>query len=452
MSLILLLRIEMSISILPRILIIGPEPFNYTRGYGITISNLFKDWPKEKLVTLYFHDVPRDDSICSEQYLLEVKRKGANRRTNRAEAETRIIETQSQHRLSHIMGNVVKKFISKWFNIIGLGKSCQLGNFNKYLITGMLNRVITKFDPDLIYCTVTSLQEINIVKEVATKYNTPIVIHIMDDWIVNARRASGLIPQLWGRRIDNRYAWLIHNSALRLGIGSHLCDEYRERYHEEFLPFQNSPEADLWIAYSRSEWENRGVFRFVFTGGVYDSCNKNALLQIAETIDYINRFNGRKYQLDIYTNSPNINEIQKLIDGYFGCSVVAVKSDQTEIAKLLGSSDALVLPFDFSEEAKAASRFSMPTKLPVYMLSASPMFVYGPCSTSAVRYIKKSKTGYILDKESSKEEIARHMIEFSQNHIMRKKVSLRAQIKALSLSAEVVRPKFIKSIVEAANQ
>ena len=57
---------------LPRVLIVG-QPFNNATGGGITLSNLFAGWDKDKIAVAcfsYYFSVPVDTTICDRYYQL----------------------------------------------------------------------------------------------------------------------------------------------------------------------------------------------------------------------------------------------------------------------------------------------------------------------------------------------------------------------------------------------
>src|ERR1700733_2919069 len=58
---------------LPRILIVTSNNFNLVTGGGITLTNLFKGWPADRIANLHEDPQPEDRSVCASFYRLTGK-------------------------------------------------------------------------------------------------------------------------------------------------------------------------------------------------------------------------------------------------------------------------------------------------------------------------------------------------------------------------------------------
>lgn len=58
---------------MPKILVVSDEPFNWTNGTGITLSNIFKGWDKELIANVYFDDsfAKKSEDICVKFFKLK---------------------------------------------------------------------------------------------------------------------------------------------------------------------------------------------------------------------------------------------------------------------------------------------------------------------------------------------------------------------------------------------
>ena len=80
------------------------------------------------------------------------------------------------------------------------------------------------------------------------------------------------------------------------------------------------------------------------------------------------------------------------------------------IAALFANADLLVLPVNFDQASRTRLRYSIPTKVPAYMLSGTPILAYGPAEVASIQYAKKSGWGYVVsrrDKAALKDAIVR---------------------------------------------
>src|SRR5437660_62874 len=57
----------------PKVLFITPCAFNQLTGGGITFSNLFRGWPKDRIATIHRDSVPVSTDVCSRYYKLNWK-------------------------------------------------------------------------------------------------------------------------------------------------------------------------------------------------------------------------------------------------------------------------------------------------------------------------------------------------------------------------------------------
>jgi len=417
----------------PKVLLVGNEPLNFVQGYGITISNLFKTWPVDKLMCVYNKDIAPDFTICKTQIKID----------DLSKAREKIEERRMPRKIGI---NRIDKLLKRLISILFMRDTFEIGRFKRYFIHNALQRTLIDFKPDIIFCSVTSLKEIYVIVDVYKLLNAPIVLFIVDDWIDNVSISTDIINSYLALKTRKKLSWLINQATLCLGIGNDMCLEYGKRYGVEFIPFQNCPESLMWLRHGRKDWNVSVPFLFIFTGAVYHSCNIESILDFAHAIDSLNSSNKGSYLFEIHTQSNLVFELSQVFANYEGCFVKSIKSDQQYMAKLYGSADALILPFDFNDKAKRASRFSMPTKLPVYLLSGSPIFAYGPSSTVSIKYVEDNKCAFCVMDKVTVEELSKKIELFRNNTLLRESIAKQAQKMGKQLSAEVVRPKFLKQL------
>jgi len=67
---------------------------------------------------------------------------------------------------------------------------------------------------------------------------------------------------------------------------------------------------------------------------------------------------------------------------------------------MLASADVLLLPFNFDAASTAYMRLSMPTKVPAYLASGTPILVYGPPQVAAVAYASRQRWAEVVGERS----------------------------------------------------
>jgi glycosyltransferase involved in cell wall biosynthesis len=123
--------------------------------------------------------------------------------------------------------------------------------------------------------------------------------------------------------------------------------------------------------------------------------------------------------------------------------------DQTEMAGLYARSDGLLLPFGFGDRNVVKYRYSVPTKLPAYMLSGSPIFACVPGDSVVAGLMNDNCAGFVVSDAEDIEALSRSIEKFCADEHLRRRIGLNARdFAAQKMSGDVVRPGFIKALSE----
>jgi glycosyltransferase involved in cell wall biosynthesis len=276
-----------------------------------------------------------------------------------------------------------------------------------------------------------------------------VVVHIMDDWHGALLAERTIRASLWRWYIHRKLQNLFTVAALRLAIGQGMADAYQQRFAHRFLAFQNCPDAGLWLRYRRRSWAVEGEFRFVFTGAVYASCNEQALLEMSRAVESIQAELPYSVHLDIYISEGQMAHVAETWEAFRMVHVHPLVADQETIARIYGEADALLLPFDFGETAMTLAQFSMPTKLPAFMLSGTPIFYCGPMEAAVAEYLLEHEAGYVATEASSRGSLRKHIMGFCMDAQLRQETAERAlAVSMAELGSDTVRPRFQQELLE----
>jgi glycosyltransferase involved in cell wall biosynthesis len=381
----------------PRVLIYG-EVFKLNTGGGITLSNLFKNWPSENLAVISERTEEANGQICHKYYHLGQK------------------EVFRQFPLSIIYGTALsgeKNISSKsvvlkepHLTILAALRSrlSFLSNFGRSGVMAFLHRIgvyhsmttikmsdelktfINDFNPDVLYCQAFSLQAISLIIKLKIYTKKPLVIHIMDDF-PNIIVKRGFMNGYWKRKVHSSFKKLISISNVRLSISDSMSREFKQRYGYDFIAFRNPVDLDFWGLQLKNSYQNRDQFVILYAGRLGPGTDKT-LIQIGKAIDLLNQkcnFNVLLLiQASSCTNWMNgIKSIkyQSLIP--YDC-----------LPSLFSSVDLLLLPYDFKGVSSQYYRYSMPTKLSEYMASGTPIFVVAPSDTALYEYVYTKQVGF----------------------------------------------------------
>ena len=433
---------------LPKVLIVG-QSFDKTGGGGITLSNLFRGWPKDRLAVASNVNLRNntDFSICNTYYQLGYNGKlhpfPLNIFLTKIKCGIITLDNQAlndkKNNKSGKSNNFKKiySFLVSFLNFFGI-----YNFFYKLEITQDFKEWVTAYNPDIIYSQLSTLELIRFVNNLQILLKKPIAIHIMDDWPSKIGQ-NGLFNFYWKRISRKEFQHLLDKSSVLMSISGAMSEEYKKRYNKVFIPFHNPIEIDKWLPYARNKWEKNDIFNILYTGRI-GIANGKSITIMANAIDSINS-KKIKMKLDIF--SPDMNS--KKATSMNNLRGVELKSTipHSLMPGLLANYDLLFLPLDFDNAGIIFSQFSMPTKVSEYMISGTPIFVFADKQTALAKYALKDNWAYVVS-VNKKEALIKGLFELYSNSTLRKTLSEKAKEMAIqNEDADIVKENFRKSFI-----
>lgn len=370
----------------PRILVVTSNNFNLMNGGGITLTNLFRGWPSESIANLHQDFQPPDESVCRKFYKLT----GAEIRPMWPFS----MATGDANGAGVLpSGGVRSPMVRISRAIFGDGLP------RNFRMSDELARWLDKFRPELIYGFLGSMAQIRVTAALVDRYRVPLVVHIMDDWPAVIYR-HGLLGPFIRRTVMSEFRDLLQRAAARLAICEDMCEAYRLQFGYEFLPFHNAIDMNEWQARARKNWNSGSPFVVRYAGSIVEEAQRDALRDICVAAGNLRRAG---HSIEVSVHSPAAQSAY--LAGFDGVRL-ADPPDPGSIVELLSGADLLVLPFNFDKHSAEYMRLSMPTKIPAYMASGTPVLVYGPERIAPVMYAKRERWGYVL---------SQHGVEAVQN-------------------------------------
>jgi len=378
----------------PRILVITSNNFNLISGGGITLTNLFRGWPSDRIANLHEDPTPEDHSVCRISYRLSDAEigwawplslvRGWSAPAGSCGGHSGENSTGAPSVASEGEEGVGRRY-TRWIVGDGIPRSVK--------ITDRLARWLDAFRPDLLYGFLGSMAQIRLVRELARTLGIPVAIHIMDDWpSVLYRR--GLLGPLLRRVVQREFDAVLRDARLRLGICEDMCAEYRLRYGYPFFPFHNALDVDEWLPHAKRDWRPGSPFVVRYVGSIVADGQRDALRDVCDGVASL-RASGA--DIEMWVHAPRAHAAY-LHDGRFpreGLHLVDPPGAGI-VSRLLAEADLLVLPFNFDTRSARYLRFSMPTKVPAYMVSGTPILVYGPPEIAIARYARRDGWGHLV--------------------------------------------------------
>ncbi|MGP1273036.1 MAG: glycosyltransferase [Phycisphaerales bacterium] len=374
----------------PRVLVISTISFNLEAGGGVTMSNLFGGWPRDRIAQIYSYGVKnKDKSVCRTYYHIPAMDRPA------AWQEGRPLFAEG------IMGRALRR-----------GKARRA-----LRVPAQLQEAIAfarQFKPDVAYCRPMDKPSAYwwLCRDLCRLLGIPYVTHIMDDWPARyaeeapGGRADGVPGGIRGRlkaqRLDRSLRSLLGDASANIAISPEMAAAYLERYGRRFVPFHNTVDVGRWRSARSTPLPGRpGIDRdFVirYIGVVTPDKEMHALQEIARAARRLHGA-GRRIRMEIHCG-PAWNDA---VDEHLADPPVVRRGEfirQPDLPRVLSGADLLVLPMNFDERSMRYVGYSMQTKGPEYMAAGKPIMVYGPPSNPNVRYARDAGWALVVDRHS----------------------------------------------------
>ncbi len=396
----------------PRLLFITSHAFNNVTGTGITFTNLFNGWSKSKILTLHNDSIKVTNDICENYYFLE--------------NEIRYIfpfhlffkkKVMESVNTDYKKKNVIRKIkkIIKYFKFIFLGDSFFP---EKFTPTKKLKRILDDYNPEIIFTILGSNAIMDLIIWVKKIYKCKLIVHIMDDWY-KIKYSSGIFSNIQRRKMKYLFDTLIKNSDLRFSISDYMAEEYKNRFKKSFMVFHNAIDTKKWSKYtSITNKKNINEIILRYIGSVYPFAQSSSLIDIVKAIDIIAI--KMKIRIELFVENSCYKYTVDLLAFSSNCRVYSEISDNDIFFKTISSCDILVLPSNFDEYSINFIKYSMPTKIPAYMLSKTPILVYGSEDVAQVKYALEYKWGYCIV-EKNIDKLVKGILDLLNDKIIREK-------------------------------
>ena len=332
----------------PKILIVSEVPLGAPNGFGVTLKNLFRGWPREKIRYFYnsadYRKLPKED--------LDFRYAPVPNFSCRRQA------------------------IPMW---LGLTPEWR-GKYSKI----WLRRNLYGFMPDIVFSSAHSMATICFADWISQQIGRPHVLHVMDEPFTHSTTAEVKI--------------LLGKTSKFLTISKTMRKVYRERYGHESQVFHNGAEKEFFTPPPRSNKQSDPPIRIRFIANLLYLQHFHSIEDIAGAVRQFNKINDRHAVLEIFGGeSPEgcSNEIIYQEDVvYHGPIQLADR------LKTLADADLLIIPFTFSPSYFEEYRLSIPTKLPENLATGIPVLLYGPRGMAATDLCLENDLATVLTKRS----------------------------------------------------
>ena len=222
----------------PRILVVNCQAFNYASGPGITLSNLFRGWPADRLAAVHDDVLPTTDEVCRQYYLLG----DAEARWTSAWARRAFLARRQKNVSVTMPAPEVVSAPSAGWRARLLETIRQRVNprdlLLRYEVSDALRDWVKRFAPEVIYTQPANICFMSLALRLQQLTGARLAVHFMDDW---PNRFRGWRGALWpqARRTREWLRRILAGADVRLAISRRMAEEYQRRYGYAFEYFHN---------------------------------------------------------------------------------------------------------------------------------------------------------------------------------------------------------------------
>jgi glycosyltransferase involved in cell wall biosynthesis len=425
----------------PRVVFVTPNAFNDLTGSGITFSNLFRGWPKDRLATVHNDAEPTMDDVCERYFVLGAAEIDllAPLRPVRAFAKRRAKDSGGKVQAAGSppgSGGIIERV---------QGDSAP----QRVWLTAALERFIAEFRPNLLYTILGSNALMGLTVAIRRRFNLPSVVHVMDDFpAVNYRR--GVFAPFERARMRRLLAENFQAATTCMGICVEMSEAFSIRYGRPFLPFQNCVDVVRWRGVVRAGSAAAGPpYRLLYFGSVFANAQLTSLADVCRSVARLNE-SGSAIAFDIAAPTAHCALYRAALAIHPAIRLIEPTRDDGEFFAALAAADALVLPVNHDAETVEFIRYSMPTKVPAYMASGTPILVCGPRGVAQVDYAAREGWGHVVSArdDAALDAALRRILTDAD---LRESLRLRAQaLAAANHDSAKVRTRFQDALKAAA--
>jgi len=381
-----------------KVLIIG-ETFHKQSGGGITLTNLFNNWPVDKLaVATTTKSIQKSDfNKCTNYYRLGKDEDDScllfkafinKRSSGKVFEQTEKLNSNSLKSLSKT--KFIKRTILSIFYVfverLGLNFSCE-----KYKLSEKFINWVEEFNPEFIYTQLSTLQLIQFTNDLYEINKRKLIIHIMDDWPITITERCLFRKKYWNLTIESKFQKVLDSTYKLLTISEGMKEEYQIRYGKTSDVFHNPVDVEHWLHGEKSPDINvKQSFKILYTGRI-GKANSKSISILIQAIDIIR--NQLKRNIELYIYSTDSLQLNKKLKEFI---YIKKPISHSAMPELLHRFDLLFLPLDFDESSIRFARLSMPTKASEYMISGTPVLLFAPKETYLYQHALKNNWAKVV--------------------------------------------------------
>lgn len=361
-----------------RVLIINEHSLNHNNATAITMRSLWADWSKDSIFELCYVEYTTNVFSLSHSILLN---RGVLNKVKNSKAGNTINSSIKNNSTQNI--TIQGKLLKSLRDTVIAYELTKSGHVDKTILSQ-----IDVFRPEVIYTLGGSSGVLKCAFKLSIRYNIPIVLHFMDNWIEHMQNENNMLFKPFRKSLNFWLNKCIERGKLAITISDSMADAYSEIYPQiEFVPLMNAVDVDSLLCKPKNAY--KAPFVFTYAGGLHLDRWKS-LLEVGKAI----KENDIDAVLRVYTSS----DLQPIENCFIGLPVEFFPAvDHDCIRELFYESDCLVHTESTNQDYLMYNKYSISTKIPEYLASGRLMLFYGPRSLGLYKYLDHNNVAALAD-------------------------------------------------------
>lgn len=347
-----------------------------------TMSELFRDYPKDKLACLYIRSNRSDSESCNRYFHIFEGRvmKSIFHRNVATGEEFRLGDVQNQDNdLVEEKARYDKYrrklrwpylFAREFVWLFGQWKSKELDEF------------LDDFNPEVLVCPIESYIHFNRINEYIINRKKPRVIGFLwDDNFTYKQQPHSLSYKI--------HRWWLRHGVRRLVAKCEsvvaLSPKMKEEADAAFGINSVLLTKPIFDQPPFTEYTPNEPIKMLYTGNLYVGRDET-LANIVDAIKEVNK-DGQKIILDVYTSTIIKKDLEDRIK-VDGCCIVHEPISQSEVLRLQKETDVLLF-LESLKQVGGDARLSFSTKITDYFCAGKCIWAVGSNHLSAIDYFEK---------------------------------------------------------------
>ncbi|MCS5422122.1 MULTISPECIES: glycosyltransferase [Psychrilyobacter] len=424
----------------PKILVVNLQSIFKNNATGITLRNILKSWPKDKLMEIHIlpeegkklHKFKGTKTVCTPKITFPLralsnmaifKKTNSGLKKDQETSNTKVIRSGASRKES------LRQCL------------CLATDLSSMYISNSLKEAVDNFNPDVIYTLGGSVSVMKLSQYFSKRQNINIVMHSMDNWQETLQWNNNRFLKPYKAILDCWVKKTYKSSVRALAISPKMAEVYSQRWNIPHYMIMNSVDVNSMFCETKVSSE---IFSFVYAGGLHLERWKS-LKDISEAIEIVSTKLNKKIILKIYTGKQNKDHYKKHFNPNFVQFYDFVPNE--EIKSVFDKADVLLHTEQDNSQLYGFFKYSISTKIPEYLSSNRPVLFYGPRKLYLYKYLENEQAAYTA---FNKDELILAVERFVQDNKLKNNLVKNGRMLAMKNHDTKDTDKiFYKSIVES---